>query len=153
VRSFLDGNLFLDFKSLHNVREQVHSGFDSTTLDNKVHVSFGCAPALQTLNDSKVALKSVARQVLFGLITLKRTQATPAAAPSASAARKAGKQPAAAASKLKASTGGGTAGPSGRKAGTAGGRQFLKTRRTATRSSQPCSGMTRQTSRRPTTAH
>jgi hypothetical protein len=103
-------------QELRNVREQVRSGFDSTTLDNKVHVSFGCAPALQTLDDSKVALESVAQQVMFGLITLKRAQATPAAAPSTSAARRAGKQPAAAASKPKASTGG----------STAGGRPFLK---------------------------
>jgi hypothetical protein len=113
-------------QELRNVREQVRSGFNSTTLDNKKHVSFGCAPALQTLNDSKAALASVAQQVMFGLITLKRAQATPAAAPPSSAARRAGKQPAAAASKAKASAGGGTAGSSGGSAGTAGGRPFLK---------------------------
>jgi hypothetical protein len=98
-----------------NVRGQVRSGFDSTTLDNKVCMLFGCAAALQTLNDSKVALESVAQQVMFSLIILKRAKATSAAAPSALAAHKACKQPSAVALRPKISTRGGTACPSSRR--------------------------------------
>jgi hypothetical protein len=139
-------------QELRNVREQVRSGFDSTTLDNKVHVSFGCAPALQTLNDSKAALASVAQQVIFGLITFKRAQAAPAAAPPrprpAGPASSPRRRPRRRRPPLGAAR---QTPPEGGRALPADCRSS-RSRRTAARSSPPCSSTTRPTSRKPTPA-
>jgi hypothetical protein len=122
-------------QELCNVRKQVRSGFDSTTLDNKVHVSFGCAPALQTLNDSKVALESVTQQVMFGLITLKRAQATPLQhPPRRRPARPASSPPRLPRSRRPPPGAARPAPPAGKPVPQADGRSS-KSRRTATRSS------------------
>jgi hypothetical protein len=113
-------------QELRNVREQLRSGFDSLSLDNKVRVSFGCAAAPETLQDAEEALQSVSRQITLGLITLQRAKPAFAAAPSTAATRKAGKQPATAAARLKDATRGSTPASACGKAGPSGGRPCLK---------------------------
>jgi hypothetical protein len=99
-------------QELSNVREQLHGGFHS--------------PSLDTLQDAKEVLQSAAWQVTLCLITLKRAKPASAAAPAVAAARKADKQPAAAAARPKDTAGESTPAPTGGKAGSAHGRMCLK---------------------------
>jgi hypothetical protein len=110
-------------QDLRNVREQVHGGYNSSTLDNKMHVSFGCADALQTLADSDDALKAVGQQARFGLFSLEPPAPAATAAPSS---RKAGKQPAGAAATSKPAGGALAPAPSGKRREPSTGRPTLK---------------------------